>query len=89
MAQKSLPSFYAAAALAGLALCCIALVNLNALTPQLERDAVRLRGLERRQAIHWATVNRQQLQTYIRDLFMQQYAPGELRREGTPTKRWA
>ena len=86
MAQKSLPSFYAAAALAGLALCCIALVNLNALTPQLERDAVRLRGLERRQAIHWATVNRQQLQTYIRDLFMQQYAPGELRREGDAYK---
>ena len=82
MAQKSFPSFCAAAALSGLALCCIALANLNALTPQLERDAVRLRGLERRQAIRWATVNRQQLQTYIRDLFMQQYAPGELRREG-------
>ena len=100
MTHKSLPSLLAAATIAGLALCCLALLcrsgqaeparltldDLNVLTPQLERDAMRLRGLERRQAIRWAAVNRQQLQIYIRNLFMQQYAPGELRREGDAYK---
>ena len=100
MANKRFPSFHTTAMIASLALCCLAwlcrfgqaeparlaLADLDALTPQLERDAIRLRGLERRQAIRWATANRQQLQTYIRDLFMQQYAPGELRREGQAYK---
>lgn len=60
--------------------------NLGALAPQLEQQAITLRGLERRQKIHWAVVNRQQFQAYVRGIFEQQYAPGELQREGDAYK---
>ena len=62
------------------------LTDLGALAPQLEQHAIKLRGLERRQPIRWAVVNRQQFQAYVRSIFDQQYAPGELQREGDTYK---
>jgi hypothetical protein len=60
--------------------------NLAILAPQLEQHAITLRGLERRQKIHWAVINRQQFQAYIHSIFEQQYAPGELQHEGDAYK---
>lgn len=60
--------------------------DLDRLAPQLEQHAIKLRGLERRQKIRWAVVNRQQFQAYVRSIFEQQYAPGELQREGDAYK---
>ncbi|MCZ6876087.1 MAG: hypothetical protein O7G88_21585 [bacterium] len=60
--------------------------NVGALAPQLERHAITLRGLERRQKIHWAIVSRQQFQAYVRSIFEQQYTPGEIQREGDAYK---
>ena len=62
------------------------LASLAILAPQLEQHAITLRGLERRQKIHWAVVNRQQFQAYVRSLFERQYAPGELQCEGDAYK---